>query len=82
MQYKIRKRITECKISYKNKVQSCHTHSHGYRPKIYALNVTDDYAFSIDLNTFYCHFDEFDYSVQQGMAVDGIKDLAGKDVLH
>lgn len=46
----------------------------GYRPKKLAFNVTDDYAFSIALNTFHCRFDEIDYSVQQGMTVDRIKD--------
>ena len=35
---------------------------------------------TMDLNTFYCRFDEVDYSEQQTRAIDRIKDLSDRDI--
>lgn len=42
--------------------------------------MADDYVFSMDFNSSYCRFDEFDYSEQQAEA-NRIKGLIGRDIV-
>lgn len=91
VQKNIKKKILDCKTAYKNKIQSLFNHDArkawqglqimtGYKPKMQNLTVLDDNAFSDDLNTFYCRFDNVDYSTQQELAMDAVRTMQFRDI--